>query len=109
MEYFFNEEAKAMTCPTCQTSFRKFRQTGQLGCPDCYKVFKKALEKPIQRIQFRLKHNGKVPAFVAPSLRFQSQLNQLREEMAQAVAQENFEDAAKLRDKIRELEESCHE
>jgi protein arginine kinase activator len=98
-------EANDMVCGTCGMSFAEFRQRGLLGCPDCYKAFEKTLMPLIQRAHENATHHtGKVPASVDRSQRRQYELIDLRRRLRDAVATEQYEQAAKLRDRISELE-----
>lgn len=103
-------QAQTPTCPACGTDLRTFRKTGLLGCPRCYDAFADALEPTLRRIHGKSVHTGKRPlelsgaaaggqAQAAP----QSELDKLRDQLAQAIAKEAYEQAAELRDRIREL------
>jgi protein arginine kinase activator len=91
-------------CAYCQTSLRDFRASGRLGCAQCYTAFEGALRELLRRVHGAARHRGSdyetpvAPGFVV------SELDSLRERLAQAVASEEFELAAKLRDEIRARE-----
>ncbi|UCE59997.1 MAG: UvrB/UvrC motif-containing protein [Phycisphaerales bacterium] len=92
------------TCPRCGMTFREFRLKGQLGCPDDYEAFRSLLQPLIERAhEGGTQHIGKVPSTADETIRKQTGLLRLRRELDEAVDQENYELAARLRDQIREL------
>lgn len=94
----------AKACPTCATTLADIRQTGMLGCPHCYDAFRDELLPMIRRTHGNVRHKaGDEPKKVkqpAPS-----EKEKLEAELKEAVAAENFEKAAELRDRIRALKE----
>ncbi len=92
-------------CPTCGMTYRRFRQTGNLGCPDCYQAFEEQLAPLIQRAQNGADHHrGKTPRRAGASDDRQLQIRQLIRELDEAVADEKYERAAQLRDRLRGLD-----
>ena len=91
-------------CPLCHSSFEDLRRSGKAGCPSCYQTFSAELESTIRSIHGNVKHIGRVPAKVKAKTQEKSHLETLREELSSAIAEENFERAATLRDEIRTLE-----
>lgn len=91
-------------CPRCGRSYRNFRDSGKLGCGDCYSSFEELLVPLMERIQRDTRHIGKVPSRLAKSLKIETDISSLRHDLAVAVAEEDFERAAGLRDRIRDLE-----
>lgn len=90
-------------CPTCGMSANEFSRGGKVGCESCYDHFKAMLAHPIQRFHGNnKKHIGKRPASLFGKA--ERKTKNLREALEQAIATENFEEAAKLRDQIRALE-----
>ncbi|GIW97618.1 MAG: UvrB/UvrC protein [Pirellulaceae bacterium] len=93
------------TCPVCGITFAEFRKVGRLGCAYDYECFKDDLEQLLVNVHGASAHQGKRPSHrVTPPDR-QHELIQLRREMHEAIAKEEYERAGKLRDRIRELEE----
>ena len=88
--------------------YADFEHTGRLGCAQCYRDFSAQLKPSLQKIHGRTQHAGRKPkAFVPdPQDELNQQLNELRRQMDEAVAAENFEEAARLRDEIRALTET---
>lgn len=91
-------------CKTCGMDFVQFKKLGRLGCQDCYKYFAEELTPVIRRVQGGLKHNGKVPRRAGVELRLERQIQQLKAQLQKAIETEAFEEAARIRDQIRELE-----
>jgi protein arginine kinase activator len=92
-------------CEECGISYTEFRNQGMLGCPHDYDVFKDQLVRLLDRAHFgATKHTGKAPrsmgaraALAGPDLR------KLRRQLEEAISAEDYERAAELRDRIREL------
>ena len=99
-----------VTCPTCGITFREFRSQGLLGCPQDYEVFEKNLSPLIERAhEGGTHHVGKVPARLGGEPSRRVKLARLRKSMREAVEQEDYELAAKLRDEISELDSTRSE
>lgn len=98
--------AQDLRCSRCGLRYREFARTGLLGCSQCYEEFKDQLEPVLRRIQGQVRHTGKVPACAGPQVHLGRRLEQLRTRLREAVAREEYEQAAKLRDEIRALEHS---
>lgn len=96
----------ARRCPRCGLKEEDFLRRGILGCADCYREFRGAVEQVLHRIHGTVQHTGKVPARAGKLSGVKQELKRLRWELEMAVRREEFEKAAMLRDKIRELEKS---
>lgn len=93
-----------LRCPTCGLTYRKFRDSGRLGCDRCYHAFQSVLFPLIKRIQGTTHHLGKNPAHLNETYQMELELKELMEKLQEAVATEKFEDAVLLRDKIKMIE-----
>jgi protein arginine kinase activator len=93
-------------CPHCGIKFVEFRNSGRLGCPHDYQEFREELATLLENIHGETRHCGKTPRRLPQSKQTQSELIQLRKQLQQAVTREAYEEAARLRDRIRQLEES---
>ncbi|MCL6447762.1 MAG: UvrB/UvrC motif-containing protein [Armatimonadetes bacterium] len=91
-------------CPACGVSEAQFAKRGLLGCADCYHSFGGRLEPVLRRIHGTNRHTGKVPRRTGGKVRVTSQIERLKAKLKEAISREEFEQAAQLRDKIRELE-----
>src|SRR5438876_5638863 len=95
------DELARLTCPACGIKYMEFRAEGRLGCPNDYQVFRAGLEPLLERIHRAGRHVGKVPRH-RPSAARQAELIELRQKLRQAVDSEAYEEAARLRDLIRQ-------
>ena len=91
------------TCSGCGLSYEDFKETGRLGCAQCYQEFADELRPLLLRIHGRSQHAGRIPPGEKENLDRIRHIAALRESLEKAVAAENFEKAAKLRDKIHAL------
>jgi len=96
-----------LTCDHCGMTFLEFRQHGLLGCSHDYEAFGEALEPLLARAQEgAVTHVGKVPSRAGGEEVRQNRLLQLRSRLQKAIRAEAYEEAARLRDQIQELEGS---
>ncbi len=93
-------------CQVCGIKFVDFRNSGRLGCPHDYQEFREELTPLLENIHGETRHCGKTPRRLPQNKQMQSELIQLRKQLLSAVNKEAYEEAAKLRDRIRRLEES---
>ena len=92
-------------CSFCGIKFVDFRNTGRLGCPHDYQEFREELAPLLENIHGETRHVGKTPRRLPQTRQTQNELIQLRKQLLQAVNKEAYEEAARLRDRIRQLEE----
>jgi protein arginine kinase activator len=90
-------ELAELTCPECGIKFMEFRAGGRLGCPQDYSVFKRGLLPLIQRVHGATRHVGK-QAKPRPGM---VQRLRLRSQLREAIAREDYEQAARIRDQLR--------
>ncbi len=98
-------EAEDKTCPKCGMTLAEFRRGGMLGCTECYQAFHSELTPLLNRIHGRNQHAGHRPPSDAKKQKALEEIASMRAEMNRAVADERYEEAAVLRDRIRELNE----
>ena len=94
------------TCPACGASLEDFRETGRLGCAECYRTFEAPLRDLLRRLHGASRHLGE--RYAMPGAEVVEEVfsrAQLREKLKLAVESERFELAAELRDRLRALEE----
>jgi protein arginine kinase activator len=96
--------ADRQSCPICQISFLEFRNSGRLGCPYDYEVFRDELMPLLENIHDETRHSGKVPKRAPRNSQTQTTLIQLRNDLKRAIAAEDYETAARVRDKIKSIE-----
>src|SRR5579862_5325461 len=80
-------------CPVCGIKFVEFRNTGRLGCPNDYEEFREQLMPLLENIHGDVRHAGKTPRRRPQNKQMQSELVQLRKQLAQAVNKEAYEEA----------------
>lgn len=118
--FFGNEAAdKSVTrCSKCGASFEDISRSGKVGCAECYKTFRNLLLPSIQRIHGTAHHRGKRPGSLAMQVvqkqeivptppaepKAKTPLEEKKEALQKAIQEQNFEQAAVLRDEIREME-----
>jgi protein arginine kinase activator len=88
------------TCPRCHMRRADFKKTGRLGCPSCYQTFEDELLPLVQAMHRTQQHSGKIPANEGVRVHISAEITKLQGELDKAIAAENFEDAARLRDQI---------
>lgn len=98
---------KTPRCPKCGSSFDEIVRDGKVGCADCYRTFYDRLLPSIQRIHGKIKHSGKTAPVTATQPKQETteeKIKKLKVAMNDAVAKQDFENAAKIRDEIKALE-----
>ena len=96
------DELSRLKCPSCGIKYMEFRAQGRLGCPHDYDVFRTALEPLLRRIHRSVRHVGKAPNHRAGSREQHAEAVALRLRLQKAVESENYEEAARIRDLLRE-------
>jgi protein arginine kinase activator len=97
--------AALAACPECGATLQDFRRSGRLGCARCWTTFEGPLRGLVRRVHGATRHVGEL--YVAPGAEPMDQaalVRRLREQLATAVVEENFEAAAELRDRLRSVE-----
>lgn len=101
------ENKQDIICKNCNTTYEQFLQRGRFGCAECYRSFHKELGKTFRGIQGAEVHTGKRPkGFISSTdkiLQGLSEAERLSLELQEAIEKEEFEEAARLRDLIRQL------
>ncbi|MFL5330559.1 MAG: UvrB/UvrC motif-containing protein [Gemmataceae bacterium] len=93
-------------CSICGIKFVEFRNSGRLGCPNDYQEFREELMPLLENIHGDTRHVGKTPRRLPQMRQTQTELIQCRKQLQQAVNREDYEEAARLRDRIRQMESS---
>lgn len=96
-------EAVPAACPSCGLAYAEFKAKGRLGCPKCYAAFGPVLIPLLEKVHGAAVHRGKTPERVKGVLASRRELEELEEQLNAAVAGEEYEKAAHLRDRIREM------
>jgi protein arginine kinase activator len=91
-------------CPTCHLTFTAFKHIGRIGCSDCLSAFGNKLYKDLQTVQNHVKHVGDTPKQqLEPQTSRVKELTILNRVLNDAIAKEDYIEAAKIRDKIHEI------
>ena len=97
-------ETEKLKCAACGLSYADFKKIGRVGCSECYVSFRKFLGPLLKRIHGSNYHAGKSPAKLARVVKTKVDLGELRFKLQKAIEMEAFEEAARIRDQIRDLE-----
>ncbi|MCR6543919.1 UvrB/UvrC motif-containing protein [Dehalobacterium formicoaceticum] len=95
---------KLERCENCGLTYDQFAEGGKLGCSNCYSVFQDKLNPLIRRIHSSEIHKGKVPERTGGHLKILKEIDSLKSELNTLISKEEFEKAAVVRDKIKDLE-----
>jgi protein arginine kinase activator len=96
--------APTQKCAVCGFSQADFKKTGRLGCSECYVTFGEGLGSLLKAMHKGIEHIGKFPEQAQRTMALNHRMRALTENLQKAVAAENYETAASLRDQIRQLE-----
>lgn len=96
---------KDIECENCGLTYREFKNSGLLGCSECYNTFSKHLSTIIKRVQGDCEHEGKIPERMGKEVIIKKKINKLKEELQKCILEEAYEEAAVIRDKIKEIQE----
>ena len=96
--------APAKKCSVCGFSQADFKKTGRLGCSECYATFAEGLGSLLKAMHKGTEHVGKLPEHAQRTMALNQRMHALNENLQKAVAEENYESAASLRDQIKQLE-----
>lgn len=100
-------EARQTACPTCGMTLSELARKGRMGCGECYKTFRTQAKSMLQKIHGTALHSeAKTEAAPSPEIKAKekSEIDILKDKLKEAIETENYEEAAKIRDEIREKE-----
>ncbi|MCM8771372.1 MAG: UvrB/UvrC motif-containing protein [Candidatus Omnitrophica bacterium] len=100
------KETIKLKCPNCGITYNNFLKMGRLGCSECYPAFKKYLVPLLKKIHGSAQHLGKAPHKISRVLKEVEDLEELRQKLQRAIEKEEFEEAARIRDQIKELQKA---
>lgn len=101
------QEKLLSECQNCHLTYKDFKKVGRLGCSECYRYFRGHLNSLLKRIHGSRHHIGKAPARLVKTAKLKKApfgLEELRMKLEKAILAEEFEEAARLRDAVRQLE-----
>ncbi len=94
-----------LKCPRCGFTQADFKKSGRLGCPECYQTFSEGLSGLLKTMHKGTRHVGKTPEALRASSENADRLKALQKKLEKAIESENFEEAAQLRDEIKQMGE----
>jgi protein arginine kinase activator len=100
------EQASGRTglkCPVCGFNQSDFKKAGRLGCPECYQTFAEPLEGLLKTMHKGTRHVGKIPEALRQGRDLSDRLKHLQKRLSKAIEAEDFEEAAILRDEIKQV------
>ncbi|MBT3319071.1 MAG: hypothetical protein HN948_00700 [Clostridia bacterium] len=102
------KDSQMLVCDNCGTTLDEFSKTGRLGCANCYKVFESSVLPVLKGVHMNVVHTGKHPGervkLEVAKETAKNKKDSLARELKSAVATENFEEAARIRDEIAVLD-----
>jgi protein arginine kinase activator len=98
VNHIAEEETEDLVCKKCGTKWSEVSESGLLGCPECWGAFVKKLGPRLQAEQRKVAHTGKSPSGASHDRRF------LEHQLQDAIRREDYKTAAKLRDKLIDLD-----
>jgi protein arginine kinase activator len=100
----FISKSNPLVCEKCGMSYEEFQKVGKVGCENCYNLYGVRLDPLIKRLHGSLTHNGKIPGRISKSIKVSKDIDTLKEQLNNAIRNEEYEKAAEIRDKIKNLE-----
>ena len=105
-------EVKQIKCNSCGSSFDDIVSTGRYGCQNCYDVFEDKMDPILKKLQGANRHTGRIGKISDNKIDFNknenkeeknkiNRIEKLQEDLKQAIKEERYEDAAKIRDEIK--------
>ncbi len=98
----FSDISEDLKCPKCGLTSSEFQEIGKLGCEKCYETFEEKLTPLLKRLQGSVQHAGKS----LPGRKQLREIETLKDELKKSIEKEEYERAAVLRDRIKELEKN---
>jgi protein arginine kinase activator len=94
-----------LKCPRCGFTQADFKKSGRLGCPECYLTFAEGMASLLKTMHKGTRHVGKAPEALRASRDNSDQIKALQKKLSKAIDSEDFEEAAQLRDEIKQVSE----
>ncbi|MFP4384579.1 MAG: UvrB/UvrC motif-containing protein [Spirochaetia bacterium] len=97
--------SKNRICPRCTLTLKEFKKYERLGCTECFNVFKSEITAMLRDKEMGSRHTGKFPNKLSAYKTFFIDRERIRKKLETAIAREDYERAAKLRDRLTELDQ----
>ncbi len=105
--HYITSPSSDNACEICGMSFENFKQEGKLGCENCYEMYRDKLTPILKRLHGSTRHTGKVPGRLSESIKMSKEIEILKRQLDEAIKKEEYEEAAKIRDKIKVIEKTA--
>lgn len=99
----YNAAPPTRACPVCGTSLGEILHKGKVGCSECYRAFKSELLPTLSSIHGNVNHIGKIPQNLNTKISAKRKIENLQAKLRDKILEQDFEEAAKLRDEIKQL------
>jgi protein arginine kinase activator len=99
------KSTKPQVCPRCESTWEGINKRQRMGCPDCYTTFHREIRQALRKLLGKSQHRGRLPKRLSTYKTVLVDMVKLKEGLEEALKREDYEKAARLRDRIRELEE----
>jgi protein arginine kinase activator len=97
-------KAQSLRCEHCGLTYTQFSKIGRFGCSECYRHFSERLDPLFRRVHGNTVHVGKIPKRTGGLIQCRKEIEMLKKDLQSRIEREDFENAARIRDQIRELE-----
>jgi protein arginine kinase activator len=94
-------------CDKCNMTLDEFRKTSKIGCENCYTAFSGYLFPVLKRLHSNIEHTGKTPEKLNKELQITSRIEKMQSDLQIAIMKEDYEEAARLRDLIRDIKKEA--
>ncbi len=98
------EVPETLKCKNCGMEYEEFLKSSRVGCASCYKAFEEKLDPIIKRLHGNAEHHGKIPLRVSSNVSITNEIEKLKQQLNESIKKEEYEEAARLRDRIRAME-----
>ena len=102
------KEEEKTVCPICGQSFSDIVKSGKAGCGQCYETFKNEFTPNIIKIHGTANHIGKIPKSKSLYINAKRKIDELNLKMKKVIEEQNFEEAAVIRDEINKIKEGAN-
>jgi len=103
------KSAAAQACPRCGSTWETVGRREKMGCPECYTTFHREIRQHLRKMLGKSQHRGRLPRRLSTYKTFLVDMVKLKEGLEEALKREDYEKAARLRDRIRDLENQAGE
>jgi protein arginine kinase activator len=101
------KEEPDIECPECGMTREELRTRGRIGCANDYELFASDIEEILERVHGALQHDGRIPGISSDELDRMQVISSLKKELNEAIREEAYENAARIRDELQSLGEGA--